>query len=157
MGAPQRVVVGFDGSSEASAALAYAAGRVGAGGLIVAVYADEPVVVASTMTDPGIVAPVPSVDPTVVPPPSNPNEHPVFAALPAGRVEGVPCERVVVSDWPARALIDVARERDADEIIIGARRHGRIHDALSSVFRELVHDADRPVVIIPPGMHSGSS
>ncbi len=152
MGAPRRVVVGYDGSAEATAALRYAASRVGPDGMIVAVYVEEPVPDPALVVDPGLAGPIPRIDPVAVQPPPTPREHPTFAGLTGDRFEGVPVECVVVADWPARGLIEAARERDADEIVIGARRHGRIHDAVSSVFRELVHDGDRPVVIIPPDM-----
>jgi nucleotide-binding universal stress UspA family protein len=50
---------------------------------------------------------------------------------------------------PARAIADVARARDADEIVVGAHGHGRVRALLGSVSHELLHIADRPVVVIP--------
>ena len=39
--------------------------------------------------------------------------------------------------------------RDADEIVVGARGRGRIRALLGSVSHELLHIADRPVLVIP--------
>jgi nucleotide-binding universal stress UspA family protein len=39
--------------------------------------------------------------------------------------------------------------RDADEIVVGARGLGRVRALLGSVSHELLHIADRPVVVIP--------
>jgi nucleotide-binding universal stress UspA family protein len=143
------VVVGFDGSSEASAALRYAAGRMGGAGVIIAVYAEPPAQDLGAEIEPGMAGPMPVTEPER-PAPPNPREHAVFQALPGDTVDGTQVERLVVFDRPARALIGVARDRDADEIVIGTRRHGRVRAALSSVSHDLIHDADRPVVIVPP-------
>jgi nucleotide-binding universal stress UspA family protein len=50
---------------------------------------------------------------------------------------------------PAQAIAEVARTREADEIIVGARGLGRVRALLGSVSHELLHVADRPVVVIP--------
>ena len=143
MGSPRRMVVGFDGSPEASAALRYAAARVGGDGVVIAVYADPPRQDISAAIDAGTHAHARTRA-------TSPREHEIFQALPADNVDGTPLERLVVVDRPSRALIGVARDRDADEIVIGTRRHGRVRAALSSVSHDLIHDADRPVVIVPP-------
>jgi nucleotide-binding universal stress UspA family protein len=51
---------------------------------------------------------------------------------------------------PAEAIIAAARACDADEIVIGSRGFGRLRAALGSVSHEVVHLADRPVLVIPP-------
>lgn len=58
-------------------------------------------------------------------------------------------ETELVGGPPAEAILGVARARDADEIIVGARGRGRVRALLGSVSHELLHVADRPVVVIP--------
>jgi nucleotide-binding universal stress UspA family protein len=43
----------------------------------------------------------------------------------------------------------MSRARNADEIVVGARGLGRMRALLGSVSHELLHIADRPVVVIP--------
>ena len=51
---------------------------------------------------------------------------------------------------PAAEVIErVARVRNVDEIVVGARGLGRLRALLGSVSHELLHIADRPVVVIP--------
>jgi nucleotide-binding universal stress UspA family protein len=54
-----------------------------------------------------------------------------------------------IADSPGQAIADVARVRHADEIVVGARGLGRVRALLGSVSHELLHIADRPVVVIP--------
>ncbi|WP_254524264.1 universal stress protein [Natrinema caseinilyticum] len=59
-------------------------------------------------------------------------------------------ETDVRSGNPADVLLDAVRDVDADEIVIGA--HGGDPDAtrdLGSTARELLEEADRPVVVVP--------
>jgi nucleotide-binding universal stress UspA family protein len=58
-------------------------------------------------------------------------------------------ETELIGGPAAPAIADVARVRDADEIVIGSRGHGRVRSLLGSVSHELLHIADRPVVVIP--------
>ena len=46
-------------------------------------------------------------------------------------------------------LADLAREREADEIVIGSRGLGRFSAALGSVSHALLQQADHPVVVVP--------
>jgi nucleotide-binding universal stress UspA family protein len=50
---------------------------------------------------------------------------------------------------PAHAIADVARTRDADEIVVGSRGLNRVRALLGSVSHELLQIADRPVLVIP--------
>ena len=50
---------------------------------------------------------------------------------------------------PARAIADVARARDADEIIVGTRGHGRARALLGSVAHQVIHLAECPITVIP--------
>ncbi|MGO9819285.1 MAG: universal stress protein [Solirubrobacteraceae bacterium] len=59
------------------------------------------------------------------------------------------CETALVAGRPAAVLTDLARDRDADEIVLGARGLGRVHALLGSVSHEVLHLADRPVLVIP--------
>lgn len=58
-------------------------------------------------------------------------------------------ELELVAGSPAQALVEVAENRDADEIVIGSRGFGRVRATLGSVSHEVLHRADRPVVVIP--------
>ncbi|MGZ4306573.1 MAG: universal stress protein, partial [Solirubrobacteraceae bacterium] len=58
-------------------------------------------------------------------------------------------ETELIGGPPAQAIADVARVRDADEIVVGARGLGRVRALLGSVSHELLHIADRPVLVIP--------
>jgi nucleotide-binding universal stress UspA family protein len=67
---------------------------------------------------------------------------------PARRVEHE-YETELIGGPPAEAIANVARVRDADEIVVGARGLGRVRALLGSVSHELLHIADRPVLVIP--------
>jgi nucleotide-binding universal stress UspA family protein len=58
-------------------------------------------------------------------------------------------ETELIGGPPAQAISDVAKARHADEIVVGARGHGRVRALLGSVSHELLHIADRPVLVIP--------
>lgn len=68
------------------------------------------------------------------------------------RTSGLVAEGVAVEakGGVADALLDLARERDAAAIVVGSRGHGRARSALlGSVSSKLIHDADRPIVVVP--------
>lgn len=50
---------------------------------------------------------------------------------------------------PASTITALARELDADEIVLGARGLGRVRALLGSVSHDVLHLADRPVLVIP--------
>ena len=64
-------------------------------------------------------------------------------------LQGVAWETEVIGASPARAIADIARTRDADEIIVGTRGYGRARALLGSVAHELIHLADCPITVIP--------
>jgi nucleotide-binding universal stress UspA family protein len=74
-------------------------------------------------------------------------------------------ERLASVDWepdivqgPAGPVIaQVAETRDADEIVIGTRGHGRFRAALGSVAMDVLHRAHCPVVVIPERMFATAS
>ena len=60
----------------------------------------------------------------------------------------------VVRGDPAAALCALARERGADEIVIGSRGEGRLAAVAGTVPQRVLHRADRPVTVIPRRMHA---
>jgi len=136
-----RIVVGYDGSETARDAVAYAAERAGRTGKVYVVHCFGP-------------------------PPDwfgAPNYQRMLedhqgrgkAVLDALMLEGgnalldVDYELELMGGHPAEAIAEVAKTRDADEIVIGSRGFGRLRAALGSVSHEVLHLADRPVVVIP--------
>jgi nucleotide-binding universal stress UspA family protein len=67
----------------------------------------------------------------------------------AARALGVPCEsRQVVSDKPAQAIVDAAREGGCDLIFMASHgRHGKLGMALVSEMLEVLMNARLPVLI----------
>jgi len=135
---PRTIVVGYDGSSEAEAALSAAATRAGEGGTVVAVYATEP---PSNWLDTPYYARAVEM--------RRERAARVFEEL--GRLElaDVTVEAEVADGPVPEALAEVARLRDADEIAVGSRRLGWLRGALGSVSRRVLRIADRPVVVVP--------
>jgi nucleotide-binding universal stress UspA family protein len=58
-------------------------------------------------------------------------------------------ETELLDSPPAEAITRVAEARGADEIVIGSRGLGRVRSALGSVSQEVLHRATVPVVVIP--------
>ena len=52
---------------------------------------------------------------------------------------------------PAEAIVDVAREVGADSIVVGSHGYGAMKALLGSVSHDLLRIADRPVTVIPRG------
>jgi nucleotide-binding universal stress UspA family protein len=131
------IVVGYDGSPPAREALAYAARRA-PGGRVVAVHAFQPA-------------------------PDWPGSPYYQRALEAYQSQGRELLRTLeehsdlgvglttsLLEGPAaRAIVAAADARDADEIVIGSRGFGAIRGVLGSVSHAILHEADRPVVVIP--------
>jgi nucleotide-binding universal stress UspA family protein len=139
MAEPLTTVVGYDGSPTAQAALGFAAERGGPSGRVIAVY----------------VATAPS---TFVDTPYHERalEHARERAERAlheadDHLGGVQVDFRMVEGPPARALVSVARDAGADEIVVGSRGFGGIRAAaLGSTSHALLHEADRPVVVLTP-------
>ena len=141
------VVAGYDGSPAALAAVERGIDRVGTTGHLVVVIAHQiPSDYAGasyyqTMVDESLGA-----------------ANEILTEL------GSSCERLAGVDWesdlvqgPAGAAISrVAEARDADEIVIGTRGHGRFRGALGSVAMDVLHRAHCPVLIIPERMFDTS-
>jgi len=133
------IIVGYDGSSGAQAALDEAvelAQRV-SGEVVVAyayggprTYSGAPLTPRSTLKKLG--------------------ESTLAEAIEHTRQAGVAVEPVLVNDSVAPGLLDLAHERQADLIVVGSHGESAISGMLlgSTAYR-LVHLATRPVVVVP--------
>lgn len=63
-------------------------------------------------------------------------------------LEGVPWTAEIVAGPSAEVIDAAARNQDADAIYIGTRGAGRASALLGSVAHDVLHLADRPVVVI---------
>ncbi len=147
-----RIVVGYDGSETARAAVAWAADRAGRSGTVYVVHCFS--------------GPVDWYDPLDAV--HEPEDHAKRgkAVLDALLLEGgnalmdVDYELELVGGNPAKGIVKVANEHDADEIVVGSHGFGKLRSALGSVSHELLHSADRPVMVIPHRAvreHAGSA
>jgi nucleotide-binding universal stress UspA family protein len=70
------------------------------------------------------------------------------AALVGG--SGLEVEAVIMEESPAKALVDLADARDARVIVVGTRGESPLHAALiGSTPQKLVHMSGRPVLVVP--------
>ncbi len=141
---PRTVVVGVDGSDHSRHALAYALEAVDPdGGSVTCVAAWRTEVEAGMLITYVMADPVPEIDER-------------YAALLDGVIRDVaprsPDVRVtpLVTHGPtAKALLEVAREQDADLVVVGTRGHGGFAGLLlGSVSRRVAARADRPVAVV---------
>ena len=131
------LVVGYDGSEAARKALEYAAGRVNGGKLFVVTAVVPP---PEWMGSPGWQQ---IID----------EEHRRGEQLLEDAVEQLPDDVNYVTELlegpAADAIVKVAEARDADAIFVGSRGLGRVRAVLGSVSHDVLHLADRPVVVVP--------
>jgi nucleotide-binding universal stress UspA family protein len=134
------IVVGYDGSETARAALLFAARQAGPHGRVVVVHAFE--LTPDLRADP---------DSDSLLSRRRERGEALLAELPLG--EGAlagPAYEAELTGGPAAQVIEqAARVHQADAIVVGARGLGRLRALLGSVSHELLHIADRPVVVIP--------
>jgi nucleotide-binding universal stress UspA family protein len=77
----------------------------------------------------------------------------IASAIPAAEERSVPYEAEVVVGVPAEAIRELARTRTVDLIVVGSRGRGAVTGAvLGSVSADIVHRADRPVLVARPRM-----
>jgi nucleotide-binding universal stress UspA family protein len=135
------VVVGWDGSAAARAALA-AVARLAPGGDVIAVHVHEAIAPHVTARWQELLALDGAERSTELL-----REIPEVAI--AG-LERVHVEAASVAGEPAEALLTAARAHHADAIAVGSRGIGATGAAHGSVSTELLRTADRPVLVIPP-------
>jgi nucleotide-binding universal stress UspA family protein len=134
------IVVGYDGSNASQAALLFAARQAGPDGRVMIVHAFE--------LPPDMLG-WPNYDRLVAE--RRRRGEQLLASLPltGDDLIGPEYETELIGGPPAEMIAKVARARHADEIVVGARGQGRLRALLGSVSVELLHIADRPVVVIP--------
>jgi nucleotide-binding universal stress UspA family protein len=133
------VVAGYDGSPPARAALAYAARRAGGGGRVIAVHAFQPA--SDWLGAPYYQRALDAYQA---------HGRELLRSLAQDQAAlGVELSTSLLEGPPARAIVAAADARDADEIVIGSRGFGRLRGVLGSVSHAVLHEADRPVVVIP--------
>ncbi len=139
------IIVGFDGSDCAKAALA-------TGAEVAAVYGEKLIAAFCYDLRPlgGNVAEYGQALREVATARLQEAQSIVTASAP-----GVELEAVIVEHAPAEGLAELAKERDARVIIVGTRGEGPLHAALlGSTPHKLLQLADRPVLVVP-GLRSG--
>ncbi len=63
---------------------------------------------------------------------------------------GVPAERTILEGNAAHEIVELARSRDVDLVVVGSRGLAAVDDGVvGSVSRAVVHAADRPVLVVP--------
>jgi nucleotide-binding universal stress UspA family protein len=134
------VVVGYDGSATARAAVDYAAREVGGTGKLYVVHAYGP---------PPDWLGFPNYQRVLEDHQSR--GRAVLDALAMGDdpLVDTDFEFELLETPPAEAITNVADARDADEIVIGSRGLGPMRAALGSVSHQVLQRAHVPVVVIP--------
>jgi nucleotide-binding universal stress UspA family protein len=135
------IVVGYDGSAQARAAVRHAT-AMAEGGRVIAVHAYE--------------APPPQLTSRWRELLEHEHHDQAQSVLDAILLEGN--DELADANWearlahgkPAKALLDVAHEVDADAIVVGSHGYGPVSAILGSVSHELLRNADLPVTVIPP-------
>jgi nucleotide-binding universal stress UspA family protein len=140
----ERIVVGVDGSATSLRALAWATEEARLrGATLVVVHAWRPVVMPA-------LAPLPPyIDPESLRLAAEELVAAALATVPVAELAHE-VETLVVPDSPARAVLEAAA--DASLIVVGSRGRGGFTGLLlGSVSQHLIHHAECPVVVVPPG------
>ena len=137
-----RIIVGYDGSQSARAALRYAVSKVG-GGKLVVVHVYGPSVAMN--------------DGNQKPFGEQRTYHQALLAELAdasgSNLDGIDFELEPVRGSPASVLADLGGRYSADEIVVGSPSL-RNAAALASSLSRLLEIADRPVVVVPANRNS---
>jgi nucleotide-binding universal stress UspA family protein len=73
------------------------------------------------------------------------------------RAAGIDYSTELVVGRPADAILKVARDRDAEMIVLGMSARGLLHEVLmGTAMRHVLHEARRPVVAVPEGWGSAN-
>jgi nucleotide-binding universal stress UspA family protein len=144
------VVIGYDGSDAAQQAIGQAAQLFGSrDALVVTVFQDA----QELLMPSGVGVPVGRVGPELV---DAIREHAEEVARDGAELAGerglkARPEGVEAEGRVADAIVTLARERGASAIVVGSRGLGGVKSALlGSVSSRLVHEADRPLLVVPP-------
>jgi len=134
-----RIVVGFDGSPQSEAALAWAIGEARLRGRALRVIHAFPSVL-SIMGHP---------DPEYYAKAQNEAKTGMEQSLAKGpSLEGLDVEKIVEEGKPSEVLVDASR--GADLLVVGSRGRGAFRGMLlGSVSWHCVHQAHCPVVVLP--------
>jgi nucleotide-binding universal stress UspA family protein len=135
------IVVGWDGSAAARAAIA-AAARLAAGGTVIAVHAHEAIAPHVTARWQELLALAGAERSTELL-----REIPEAAIV---GIERVHLEAASVVGPPAAAILRAAHDHHADAVAVGSRGIGATSGDSGSVSAELLRTADVPVLVIPP-------
>jgi nucleotide-binding universal stress UspA family protein len=135
------IVVGWDGSAFAQAALS-AAARLASGGRIVAVHAHEPAAAHITAHWQQLLA-------------QDAAERSLALLRELGdsadsQLHAIDLQLASVDGRPVAALLQAAGDVDADAIAVGTRGIGETTTSVGSVALGLVHASERPVLVVPP-------
>jgi nucleotide-binding universal stress UspA family protein len=138
----RELVVGFDGSPDARAALAWAMAEAGTRHLGIRVVQVQPDLIgwgsasAAMAGAPALAAELPA-----------PEDDPAAEAVELATRTGVPARSVVVTGAPAAVLAD--ESRTADLVVIGSRGLGSVSSAvLGSTVAHVAAHAHSPVVVV---------
>jgi nucleotide-binding universal stress UspA family protein len=136
--AQQVTVVGYDGSDSAKAALQCATRRASPGGRVVVAHAAAaPTELLGSAYYEDVVEQ------------ARERAGTVLEDVATGPEADVEIETALLSGPPARSLVRLARETGASEIAVGSRGFGRFRAAaLGSTSHALLHEADRPVLLV---------
>lgn len=141
------VVLGLDGSQDSIRAIPYAAEQAGFDGKIVAVHVCE--LLTGRVGGLPLVANQDEVEADVRRQVEDINSAGVRAAL---------MVISAVAGGPAHVIADVAREVNADVIVVGTRGHRQIPSLIiGSVTHRLLHMTPCPVLAVPPAANASAS
>ena len=135
------IVVGYDGSEPARAAVRYAAARAGSGGKVIIVHCFG---LPSEWYGAAVAEPIAIEH----------SEHGQAVLddlmMSEGGVLGeIDFEVELIGGEPAKTVNHVAEVNGVDEIVLGTRGSGKVASLLGSVAQDVIRHARRPIVVIP--------